>query len=167
MKKLLLIPLLIIVFAGLSSFGIHKFYMSIYQINFVPEKKMLQITTRIFTDDLNTALSKNFNQKTHISEENESENDLILMKKYLSEHFTIKVNGQPKNLTFLSKELDANVVICYFRINAIPKIKTLEIKNTALLDLNSDQQNIIQTTIYGKKESLLLTNNNFTGTIKN
>ena len=167
MKKLLLIPLLIIVFAGFSSFGIHKFYMSIYQINFVPEKKMLQITTRIFTDDLNIALSKNFNQKTHIGEENESENDLILMKKYLSEHFIIKVNGQPKNLTFLSKELDANVVVCYFRINAIPKIKTLEIKNTALLDLNSDQQNIIQTTIYGKKESLLLTNDDFTGTIKN
>ncbi|MBC7493835.1 MAG: hypothetical protein H7221_02425 [Flavobacterium sp.] len=167
MKKSLLIPLLIIVFAGFSSFEIHKFYMSIYQINFVPEKKMLQITSRIFVDDLNATLSKKFNHTTHFGEEKESENDLILMKKYLSEHFTIKVNGQLKNLAFLSKELDANVLVCYFKINGIPKIKTLEIRNTALLDLNSDQQNIIQTTIYGKKESLLLTNDNFTGTIKN
>lgn len=167
MKKSILFPLLFLAIISLSSFGLHKFYMSIYQINFVPEKKMLQITARIFTDDLNATLSKNFNQITHLGEKNESENDLILLKKYLSEHFTIKVNGQPKTLVFLSKEMDVNVVVCYFRIIAIPKIKTLEIRNTALLDLNSDQQNIIQTTIYGKKESLLLTNDNFAGTIKN
>ena len=167
MKKSILFPLLFLAIISLSSFGLHKFYMSIYQINFAPEKKMLQITARIFTDDLNAALSKNFNQTTHLGEKNESENDLILMKKYLSEHFTIKVNGQPKTLVFLSKEMDVNVVVCYFRIIAIPKIKTLEIRNTALLDLNSDQQNIIQTTIYSKKESLLLTNDNFAGTIKN
>ena len=167
MKKSILFPLLFLAIISLSSFGLHKFYMSIYQINFVTEKKMLQITARIFVDDLNATLSKNFNQTTHFSEKNESENDLLLMKKYLSEHFTIKVNGQPKILVFLSKEMDVNVVVCYFRIIAIPKIKTLEIRNTALLDLNSDQQNIIQTTIYGKKESLLLTNDNFTGTIKN
>lgn len=167
MKKSILLPFFFLVVFSLSSFGIHKFYMSIYQINYVSEKKMLQITSRIFVDDLNAALSSQFKKKTHVCEENETPEDLVLMQRYLSEHFTIKVNGEQKNLIFLSKELDATVVVCYFRIQEVNKIKTLEIKNTALLDLNSDQQNIIQTTIYGKKESLLLTNDNFTATIKN
>jgi hypothetical protein len=89
-----------------------------------------------------------------------------LRKKYLAEHFTIKVNGQQKNIQFLSKELDANVVVAYFRIQDVAKIKSLAIKNTALFDVNAEQQNIIQTTIYGKKESLLLTQDNLSGNIK-
>ena len=54
-----------------------------------------------------------------------------------------------------------------FQINKAvnTKIKTLEIKNTSLFDLNSEQQNIIQTSIYGKKQSLLLTANNQKETI--
>jgi len=166
MKKSILFPFLVLVIIGLSSFGLHKFYMSIYQINYVPEKKMLQITTRIFVDDLNAALSNQFKKKTHVCEENETSEDLVLMQKYLAEHFTIKVNGQQKNIQFLSKELDANVVVAYFRIQDVAKIKSLAIKNTALFDVNAEQQNIIQTTIYGKKESLLLTQDNLSGNIK-
>ena len=166
MKKSILFPLLFLVIIGLSSFGLHKFYMSIYQINYVPEKKMLQITSRIFVDDLNTALSTQFKKKTHVCEENETPEDLILMQKYLAEHFTIKVNGQQKTIHFISKELDANVVVGYFRIQDVSKIKSLTIKNTALFDVNAEQQNIIQTTIYSKKESLLLTQDNLSGNIK-
>lgn len=140
--------------------------MSIYQVNYNAEKKMLQITSRIFIDDLNASLSKNFNQKIHIGEENESANDLILMKKYLSEHLVIKVNGQPKIINFLSKELDGNVVVCYFNIKEIQKIKSIEIKNTALFDLNAEQQNIIQTNILGNKQSFLLISENISGIIK-
>jgi hypothetical protein len=140
--------------------------MSIYQIDYNAEKNMLQITSRIFVDDLNASLSQNFNQKIHLGEENESANDLVLMKKYMSEHFIIKVNGQPKNINFLSKELDGNVVVCYFSIKEIKKIKTLEIKNTALFDLNAEQQNIIQTNISGSKQSFLLTSDNNFGIIK-
>jgi hypothetical protein len=43
------------------------------------------------------------------------------------------------------------------------KIKTFEVQNTILFDLNSDQQNIIQTTIYKKKRSFLLTTDNVKG----
>ena len=51
-------------------------------------------------------------------------------------------------------------------IKEISKIKTLEVKNTALLELNSEQQNIIQSTIYGEKQSLLLTESTISGRLK-
>ena len=41
----------------LMSFSVHKFYVSIYQINFNQKKQMLEITSRIFIDDLNQVLS--------------------------------------------------------------------------------------------------------------
>ncbi|WP_395048180.1 DUF6702 family protein [Flavobacterium sp.] len=144
----------------------HKFYVSIYQINYVPEKKMLQITSRIFMDDLNDILKSKYNQKTNIGEPNETPEDIVLMKKYIGGNFSIKINGQQKSINYLSKELEGNVVICYYNVKEISKIKTLEIQNTTLFDLNSDQQNIIQTTIYGKKHSLLLTPDNVKGLLK-
>ena len=150
----------------LMSFSVHKFYVSIYQINFNQKKQMLEITSRIFIDDLNATLSKKYNIKTHIAEQTETPADFEIMKKYILGNFVIKINGQPKPITFLSKEQDGNVVVCYYNIKAVSKIKTLEVQNTCLLDLNSDQQNIIQTTIYGKKQDLLLTNDHVKGMLK-
>ena len=46
---------LFLLFLGLSSFSFHKFYVSIYQVDFVAEKKRVEITARIFMDDLNLA----------------------------------------------------------------------------------------------------------------
>ncbi len=127
---------------------------------------MLQITSRIFVDDLNAVLYKKYNKKTFLGDQNESPEDIVLMKKYMLDNFSIKVNGLQKPIHYLSKEIETNVVICYFNIKDISKIKTLEVKNTVLLELNSEQQNIIQSTIYGEKQSLLLTEDNFSGMLK-
>ena len=162
MKKYFYLSFIIIVLT-LSSFQLHKFYVSIYQIQYAEKTKMLQITSRIFVDDLNAVLQKKYQTKTNIGEASESENDLILLKKYMAENFSIKVNNQTKVINFLSKEIESNVVVCYYNVKSISKIKSIEIQNTTLFDLNNDQQNIIQLTILGKKKSILLTNENVKG----
>lgn len=166
MKKKAFLFFLMVLFVSLSSFGVHKFYVSIYQINFVPEKKMLQITSRIFMDDLNYVLEKNFKKRVNIGEPIENEEDVVMMKKYINDNFSIKINGKQKQINFLSKEIDNNVVICYFNVKDISKITSIEIQNKMLLDLNSDQQNIIQTNINGKKKSLMLEGESFTDILK-
>jgi hypothetical protein len=166
MKKNKFYTLLVITFLTLSSFGIHKFYVSIYQINYASEKKMLQITSRLFVDDVNAVLYKKYGKKTNLGEKNESQEDVNLMKKYILDNFSLKVNGLLKPINYLSKEMEGNVIICYYNIKDIPKIKTLEVKNSALIELNSEQQNIIQSTIYGEKQSLLLTEGTLSGMLK-
>lgn len=166
MRKSILFPLLLLLFVIQSSFVLHKFYVSIYEMNYVPEKKMLQITARIFVDDINSVLQKKYNRTTFIGEKNEATEDVVLLKKYLAENFIIKVNKQPVGINFQNKEMEGNVLICYLTCKDISKIKTLEVKNTALFELDSEQQNIIQTTIYGKKESLLLVGDQPSGVIK-
>lgn len=158
MKKIILYPLFGLLFLSLTAFGVHKFYMAVYQINYAPEKKMLQITSRIFVDDLNNALEKKYHKKTFVGTEKETAEDLVVLKKYLAEHFAIKVNGQSKQITFLSKEIEAgDVLVCYSRISAIDKIKTLEILNAVLVDWNIEQQNITHVSVLGVKKSVLFT----------
>lgn len=163
MKRYFVLVMLIL---SLSSWTAHKFYTSIYQINYVPQKKMIQITSRIFVDDLNDAIEKRFHNKSYIGTDKETPQDELAMQKYLVEKFILKVNGVSKPMSFRSKEIEANVLICYFRITDISKISKLEIENRALMELNSDQQNIIQANISGEKQSLLLTADNFKGMLK-
>lgn len=166
MKKVGKTVTLCLLFFALSSFAVHKFYVSIYQINYAQDKKMLQITSRIFVDDLNNILKIRFGQKTNLGEPNESPNDVALMKKYIFENFTVKVNGQSKAINMVSKEMEGNVLICYYNVKDISKIKTLEIHNSVLHDYVEDQQNIIQTTLYGNKQSFLFTPGNAKGLLK-
>ncbi|WP_125723619.1 DUF6702 family protein [Flavobacterium ustbae] len=158
MKKKLVYPLLAILFVLFSAFTFHKFYVGVFQVNYAAEKKMLQITSRIFIDDLNNAMEKKYHKKTFVGTSKETPADVELLKKYLSEHFLIKVNGQSKAITFLSKEVEADdVLVCYSRIKDIDKFKTLEISNTVLVDWNSEQQNITHISAFDTKRSVLFT----------
>ena len=166
MKKITLIALFGLLFLTTTAFGLHKFYMAVYQINYAPEKKMLQITSRIFIDDLNNALEKKYKKKLYFDNEKETTEESILLKKYLAEHLSLKVNGQSKTMNFLSKELDGDVLICYWNIKDIKQVKDLEIYNSVLTDWNSEQQNIIHVTILGTKSSLLFTDSSTNNMLK-
>lgn len=158
MKKIVVYPILGILFFLVSAFSFHKFYMGVFQVNYAQEKKMIQITSRIFIDDLNNGLEKKYHKKTFVGTEKETPEDIELLKKYLAENFTIKINGQSKTITFLSKEVEAaDVLVCYSRIKDIDKIKTLEISNTVLVDWNTEQQNITHVSAFGTKKSVLFT----------
>jgi hypothetical protein len=157
MKKRMVVALLLVLTFTISSFGVHKFYMAIYQINYAPEKKMLQITSRIFIDDLNKTLEQKFKKKFYLGTDKESSESVELLKKYLFEKFSIKVNGQPKTMNFLSKEIDDDVLVCYLNIKEISKLSSLEIVNSVLIDGFSEQQNIVHITVFGTKNSFLFT----------
>lgn len=158
MKNKLVYCLLAILFVLSSAFTFHKFYVGVFQVNYAAEKKMLQITSRIFIDDLNNAMEKKYHKKTFIGTSKETQADIDLFKKYLSENFLIKVNGQSKTITFLSNEIEADdVLVCYSRIKDVDKFKTLEISNTMLVDWNSEQQNITHISAFDTKKSVLFT----------
>jgi len=157
---------LFIAIVSCFAFTTHKFYTAIYQINFVPEKKMVQITTRIFLDDINDALEANYHKKTKLGDEKESQEDLNFLKKYLSEKFTIKINGKPQPMKYISKEIEDNVLICYLKCTEIPKINSMEVQNTIITEIHSEQQNIIQANINNKKSSLLLDSETIKGMLK-
>jgi len=162
MKKIVLYPLFVLLFLTTSAFTLHKFYMALYQINYAPEKKMLQITSRIFIDDLNITLEKKYHKKFNLGAEKESAEELILFKEYLANHFSIKVNNQSKPMVFLSKELDDDVLVCYWNIKGISKISSLEIYNAVLTDWFPEQKNLVHITVLGVKNSFLFTNSTST-----
>ena len=164
MKKRLIffLPILLVIL----SFAAHKFYVSIYQINYDANKKRVEITARLFVDDLNLVLEKTYHKKTNLGTQNQSKEEEQLLIDYLSNHITVTVNGSKKKLQFVRTELDTNILICYLKINDISKITSFEIQNNAFMEQFDTQQNIIQSSILGEKNSLLFTSDNYKGKLK-
>ena len=140
--------------------------MAIFQVNYAPEKKMLQITSRIFVDDLNLALEKKYGKKTFLGTEKESNEDVTNLKKYFAEQLLFKVNGQVKPVLFLSKEIEGDLIICYCKLTDIQKIQSVEITNTVLTHWNSEQQNILHFNAFTQKKTVLFTASNKTEVLK-
>lgn len=163
-KQIIFIVLPLLLFTSTAS-TVHKFHTALYQINYDSGKKMLQITSRLHIEDLNKALEKKYKKKIAIENENSSSEE-VLLKEYLNNRFSIKVNGQVKPLNFLSKEIEDDELVTYWTIKNIVKINTLEIQNTVLIECFSDQQNMINVTVLGEKKSFLLTNSVSSKTLK-
>ena len=166
MKKIITRVLFVLLILSMSSFAAHKFYVALFQVNYVSEKKMIQITARIFVDDLNNALEKKHNRKVNLGSEMETADDVLLLKKYLNEKFIVKVDGQTKVINFVSKEMEGDVLICYLSIKEIKKIKELDIYNAVLTQNNAEQQNIMHFNVLGVKNTLLFTTSTSKGVLK-
>ena len=155
MKKQLLL-LFAVLF--LSSFSAHKFYVSVTQIDYVPSKKRVEITSRIFIDDLEKGLTKKYNKKVNLTSTKELPEAEELIKSYLKEKIKVSINKKPQNIEFLAREVEGDVLILYTKIAVSKKINTFEIYNSLLTEVYADQQNIVHTNINSNKKSILLTN---------
>ncbi len=155
MKKIFLLFLII----PLLSFNLHKLHVSLTKIVYKKETKTLQITTRLFIDDIENALDKKYGIKTELDNERELKNTDGYLEKYLKENLQIVADNKNINLQYLGKEYEDDIVYLYFEMENIPDFKQLTIKNTLLFDLFEDQRNIVkfkkgnfQKTIYLTKD---------------
>ena len=161
MKNNFKIGLLIFCFILCSSFALHKFYVSVTQIDYVQNKKRIEITSRIFIDDLEKALTKKYQRKPNITSSNELPEAEEWIKTYVKEKIKISINKKPQVIEYLAKEVEGDVLIVYTKIAISKKINTFEFYNSLLTETFQDQQNIVHTNINSNKKSFLLTNTVF------
>lgn len=151
----------------LMSFNVyHKFYVSVTQIDYNEGKKRIEISNRIFVDDLEKALEEIHHQKLYLGTPKENATAKKWVVEYIQQNFNVKVNGKPKEVIFLGTEYEDNLIICYFKVDYSKKIGTFEIYNNFLTAYFSEQQNIIHTNINNEKRSFLLTEEQKTTTIE-
>ncbi len=152
MKRLLI--LFIVPFFAFVA--IHKYYISVTQIDYLQNKQSVQITTRIFIDDLEKLLRERYDETITLTGKNEPNTADLYIERYLNEKIKIKINNKETSLSFIGKEYDVDLVKCYLEIEGIKKIESFEISNEVLFDLFSDQQNIIKTKINSQQKSVIL-----------
>ncbi|NNF19448.1 MAG: hypothetical protein HKN61_06690 [Flavobacteriaceae bacterium] len=159
-KKLLLLFLL-----PLFAFTAHKFYVSVTMVEYSEKEKALQLTSRIFIDDLDKLLSERYGIKAALATKKESPQADFYIDKYLRSKIVFRIDGKPVPYKFLGKEYKDDLVICYIEVPDVEldKVKTLEIQNDLLTDLFEEQQNIVHFKLRGQKKSFVLIRENNKG----
>jgi ABC-type uncharacterized transport system substrate-binding protein len=166
MSALIRCAVLVLFAVSLTSMAVHKYYVAVFQVEYSEKKNELQVTGRIFIDDLEKALDTKYSRKFNLGSSREAANSDAVLKKYFTEKISVKVNGKARVVNFITKETEDDVLVCYFTVPAEKKIKSIEVKNTLLFELFKEQQNIINTKINGNKKSLLLTYDAPNGTLE-
>lgn len=137
--------------------SIHKYYISVTQIDYIKEKQTVQITTRIFIDDFENLLRQRYDKNITLAGKNESKNVNEYIESYLKDKLRIKISGQDTNLLFIGKDYDLDIMRCYLEIDNVKEISSIEVSNKVLFDVFEDQKNIIKTNINSKQKSFILT----------
>lgn len=154
MKKIFFLLLLA---AGLSSFtAAHKFYVSVTEIEYNEKAGSLQIISRVFTDDFENLLRKRYDDKIRLGAKNETAGVSEFFEKYLEQKMEIEVDGKPVTLNYLGKEYENDMIIFYIEAEDVPSFKTIDVRNTVLMDLFAEQKNLVHVEYKGKTKSLVL-----------
>jgi len=150
--------MLLLIVLPLLSMAVHKYYVAVFQFEYVPAKKVVQVTSRIFIDDLEAALQKKHGRKFYLGTSAEVKDVDNILKQYFSENVHVKINGKDQSVTFLGKETEDDILICYSKLAADTPVKSIQVHNTVLFEVFEEQQNIIHANVNRNKKSLLLTN---------
>lgn len=142
--------------AGFSAF-LHPLHVSVTEIKFDAKDKELEITTRIFLDDLEEAIRQERKQPTlDITQPGSGLSTDQLLVEYLTKKLALKVDGKEVKITFLGHEIEGDAVIVYAYAPGVKKIKGIEVTHTTITELYEDQSNLVHVTKEGKTKSMRL-----------
>ncbi|WP_103071117.1 DUF6702 family protein [Aquimarina sediminis] len=162
-----IIVFLFILSTCLSSFTVvHKFYVSVTQVEYNKEQKSLQIISRIFIDDIEDLLKERYSESIDLDESKKDPEVQKYLSAYLGQKLSFVVNGKKVPFTFIGKEYEEDLVICYLEIEDISSLDTIEVTNQVLMDLFDEQQNIIHVKKGDQRKSLILEKERDIGMLK-
>ncbi len=154
--------LILLLFPLMAFTAIHKFYISVTQVAYSEEDQALQITSRIFIDDLDRLLKERYGLDARLATQQELDTANAFIEKYLHSKFLVKINGNETPFHYLGKRYDKDIAVCYFEITDLPldSIHSIEIQNDLLTDLFEEQKNIVHILIQDEKKSFVLVREN-------
>lgn len=122
----------------------HPMHVSVTEIEYSQKSKSLKVTTHLFLDDI---------EKQYREASGDSEADVLnpdikpefdnFLEKYMLSSLSFQVNGKPTEPTYLGYEVEGEGLWSYIEIEGVKKIKTLDVRNTILLETYDDQTNLV------------------------
>ncbi|NER12440.1 hypothetical protein GWK08_03230 [Leptobacterium flavescens] len=157
--------LILTLFLVFSFASMHKFYLSVSEVNYSEKDKAIQILSRIFIDDLEDVLEERYEIEPGLHTDRELEDIDRYIARYLKGRILVKINGEETPFNFLGKEYDNDVIKCYIEIPDVEMedLNSLEIENTVLFELFEEQQNIVHFKIKKPHRSFILIKENAKG----
>jgi hypothetical protein len=133
--------------------NLHPLHVSTTEINHNATDKTLEISCRVFPDDFESALVKQFKTKADLSSSSMKKEMDTLVKKYICSQLQLKTDGKAVSLTYVGFENDKEAVYVYMQADNVSTVKKIEAVNTLFHNIFDDQVNIMHVIVGGNRKS--------------
>lgn len=122
----------------------HDFHVSMMEIEQNQENGRLEMTVKLFTDDLEKALEEEGVLDLHLGDYKENEDADYYISAYLEKKLDIEPDSIPVYWHMIGKEVELDVTWCYLETDSVPPLERLYISNYIFTDIFDDQKNIVK-----------------------
>lgn len=137
----------------------HPFYVSVTEINHNPKDKTLEMACKMFLDDTETILKKQYNMPVELSNPKDRKKAEQMVSDYVKKHFQLKVDGKAAALEFVGYEVEGASIWTYFQVNNVAAAPhKVDITNNILYEMYDTQISIMHVQVNGNKKSTRITN---------
>ena len=149
--------LLLFVILSLFQSEKHDFHTSITNAELNSVSGNMEITMKLFTDDLELTLKNTTGEDVGLTLQQPHPKADSLIYNYLLSHFAIKSDRTQKPPRFVGWEIENGITFIYLEIPSFSIEKEIVVRNTVFFDTFDDQSNIVNIEINGQLESAYLT----------
>lgn len=134
----------------------HPFYVSVIEINHNAKDKALEVSCKVFVDDMEEVLKQNYKAKVDLTDAKQQAQNDKLITDYIAKHLMFIADGKPVKLNYIGFEKEAESVYCYFEVPNVTTLRKLDVTNSLLQDFNNTQINIMHVIVNGSRKSYKL-----------
>jgi hypothetical protein len=140
--------------------GIHPVHVSVCNLEYSTRTRDMEIVLKVFRDDFEEIIHARFHQPFRLDSLTDSSR--TYMQVYLDAALQVHVNKKIRiGLELVSKELSEEAVWMTFRGKAPRGVQSITVNNRVLMDLFSDQTNLLIMSIDSKQKGYKLNRKQF------
>lgn len=144
----------------------HVFYVSVTRVKWNVEEARLDVSVRIFTDDLEEAVMAEGGPRLRLWTAQAREDRDRHVSAYLLSRLAFRVNGQERELTWAGMEDALDATSCLVQITNVDRVASIEVENRILIDMFDTQANVMRFEVGGERKYVNLSKGTVKGTVR-
>ncbi|MCC6753300.1 MAG: hypothetical protein IT266_04865 [Saprospiraceae bacterium] len=143
----------LIIACAFSATAPHPFYVGVTELRHQPSQGVLEISIRLFTDDLEKALARHSGSPVNLTSGPLLDASEEMLDTYLSEGFAVYANASHLQSRFLGYEQVEDAIWSHLECPLPELPDSLRIENRLLCELLSEQTHIVHLNIASRRYS--------------
>ncbi|MBN4081146.1 hypothetical protein JYT44_02145 [Caldithrix abyssi] len=144
----------------------HPFHVSITTFQLNPNTHSIEITMKLFTDDLEDAIQYKGLPPVKLGSKNEYIKSDSLIFRYLKKHLSLSLDQKGYEFQWVGKEIENDITWCYFEVESVDRFFVAAITNSIFVANFNDQLNISHFYKGNQTETIMHHKGDISGTIE-
>ena len=136
----------------------HPFFVGVTEIRMDTQKSTLSVSCRMFTDDLENALTRLYARPFDLLNADNDKTVHTLLNEYVQARLSIGIGGSLQKLGFVGMEREDDATWCYWESTNFTGLGSITVTDALLYDFLPDQVNVIHVYANDARQSTRLVN---------